>query len=130
MLVGPALTKEVDWWKSEPTEALAKAKAQGLPILVFWTAAWCPECNELQSASFRSAVVQAELDRFIPILLDGDAAHGQVWGEKLVARGYPAIIVLSPSAVEITRIATGLSADSFASALKAARTKLTRLTPR
>lgn len=123
MMVGPAPAKDVNWWKSEPTEALAKGKASGSPIVVFWTSAWSAAASELQ-VSLRHAAVAAELGHYVPILLDGDSAHGQLWGEKLLARNYPALIVLSPQGREIMRIAPGLHPENLASALKAARTRL------
>jgi protein disulfide-isomerase len=63
----------------------------------------------------------AESRNFIAVHLDGDAAGAQERAEKLGAVGYPTLLVLDPSGVEITRLDPQLQAPQIVRGLAAAR---------
>src|SRR5207249_6278451 len=47
----------LDWQKWSP-EAVAGARAEGRPVVIDFTATWCPTCNTVVKPSFESASVR------------------------------------------------------------------------
>jgi thioredoxin-related protein len=102
-----ATTNTVQWIhidKGDTSAAFARAKAENKPVLLFWTAVWCPPCNQVKSTVFARADFVETSKSFIPLYVDGDAAGAQRLGAQLGVRGYPTTIVFAPDGREITRL--------------------------
>jgi thiol:disulfide interchange protein DsbD len=65
-------------WVEDHDAALAKAKANGKPAFVDFTARWCNACHELDFTAWRDPAVVAEARRFVAVKLDVTTdAHNQ-----------------------------------------------------
>lgn len=57
--------------------ALALAAERSVPLLVSWSAAWCPPCNELQLMVFDDPQFARFHDVLVLLHIDGDAPGAQ-----------------------------------------------------
>ncbi len=89
------VTETVDEQAEPPffTEALAKAKADGKPLVLDFTAAWCAPCQKMKQETFPDERVAPLLKRFIVIEVDTDRYPGLA--KKLGVVGLPDIRLLS-----------------------------------
>jgi thiol-disulfide isomerase/thioredoxin len=98
----------VAWRASTPDATLdlafAEARSRGVPMLLFWGAAWCPPCNRLKATLFRQADFVALTGQLVPIGIDGDAPGAQQLGTRFGVRAYPTLVLLAPDGREITRL--------------------------
>jgi thiol-disulfide isomerase/thioredoxin len=79
-----------------------KALAEGKPMLVFFTAAWCHFCHQMADEAFRHPQVVGLSERFVCILVDADAEPDVC--KQFRVQGYPTIQFLSPRGVPLNRI--------------------------
>ena len=61
----------VAWGKWSP-EAVAAAQAEGRPVVVDFTATWCPTCNIIVKPSFENSAVQKKLAELKAVALVAD----------------------------------------------------------
>jgi thiol:disulfide interchange protein len=66
--------KGLAWDKWSP-EAVAAARAEGRPVVVDFTAKWCPTCNTIVKPSFESDSVQKKLKEVNAVALVADYTH-------------------------------------------------------
>jgi thiol:disulfide interchange protein len=98
------------------TAALAKAKADGHPVLLDFGADWCPDCVVLEK-TFRTETVQPEIAGFHVVAVDVGrfdrhldvARHYHL---RLETSGIPALVVLSRTG----KVRTTTNDGSFANA--------------
>jgi len=59
-------------WQPWSPEAVAEARAAGRPVVVDFTAKWCPTCNTIVKPTFENAAVQRKLKEInaVPLLAD------------------------------------------------------------
>jgi protein disulfide-isomerase len=112
---------EVAWIQGDPERAFARARAEGSLVFLYWGAAWCPPCNELESVVFSKPRFAEMIRGFVPVHLDGDTEAAQRLGEALGVSAYPTILVLGPEREELLRLGGNLDADEIERALAAVR---------
>ncbi len=108
---------EIVWHAGDVDSAFAAARAAGKPVLLYWSADWCPPCSRLKATVFRSPEFVARTKLFVAVHLDGDESGAQRLGEQFDVYGYPTVVVLSPDREEITRIATTMETAQYVHAL-------------
>lgn len=99
----------IAWVRSQSSadveDAFARAKADNLPVFLFWTAAWCPPCNQVKSTIFTRSDFIDKSRAFVPIYVDGDTPSGQALGKRFSVGAYPTMVLLRPDGSELTRLA-------------------------
>jgi thioredoxin-related protein len=107
----------IDWIRpgtvAEVDRAFENARATNHPVFLFWTAVWCPPCNQVKSTIFTRPEFIERSRSFIPIYVDADSPSGQVLGERFKVRGYPTMVLLNGSGQELTRLAGSVDAAKY-----------------
>jgi thioredoxin-related protein len=98
---------------AEVDRAFEDAKARNQPVFLFWTAVWCPPCNQVKSTIFTRPEFVERSRSFVPIYVDADSPSGQLLGERFRVRGYPTMVLLHGSGHELTRLAGSVDAAKY-----------------
>lgn len=84
-------------------DALARAKADGMPVVIDFSAEWCIACKELEHQTFPDPRVMAKLEEFVSLradLTDETPANLALYKEWSV-KGLPTIVFLDSEGQEI-----------------------------
>lgn len=94
-------------WTPYSPERLAEAKQQGQPVIIYFTADWCPPCSWLEQHTFRHPEVVAQAQRFLLLKVDLSSPdqQTQAWEEEYGVWVLPTLIFLSAGGEEVTRVA-------------------------
>src|SRR5512139_684837 len=93
--------------------AFEDAKSRNQPVFLFWTAVWCPPCNQVKSTIFTRPEFIEKSRSFVPVYVDADSPSGQVLGERFKVRGYPTMVLLNGGGQELTRLAGSVDAAKY-----------------
>jgi thiol-disulfide isomerase/thioredoxin len=110
----------IDWHEGDPDAAFAHAASAGLPVFLYWGAAWCPPCNRIKATVFERSDFLALAPSFVALHIDGDSAGAQQLAERFGLRSYPTLIVYHPDGAEITRLPCELDGARFVDIFKVA----------
>ncbi len=111
---------------------LAESRATGRPLLLDFTADWCPPCRLMQSEIFADPGTAAELNRrFVPVrVLDRAREDGRnaPWVDSLQARfrvgAFPTLVITRPDGEAPVRIEGYLGRDFTLGRIEDARLHL------
>jgi thioredoxin:protein disulfide reductase len=86
-------------WGDDEAAALARAAAEGKPVILDFTAEWCAACKELEHFTYTDPTVIAAAERMVPLMIDATedtdpAVKALV--EKYGVRGLPTVKFLRP----------------------------------
>jgi len=93
-----------------------KARAEGRPLLVDFTAAWCVACKEIDKITFADERVQREAGRFVAIKVDATDTEDPLvvaTMNELEVRGLPTVILFDSSGKEAERFTEFVKPDRF-----------------
>ena len=105
---------------AELDAALAKAKAQGKPVMLDFYADWCVSCKEMEKFTFTDARIKAKLGTLVLLQVDVTANNDD--DKALLKRfslfGPPGMIFFGVDSVESGRVIGFENADKFAASLE------------
>src|SRR5690606_27235312 len=58
---------EIAWFGDGIDEAFVAAETSGKPVLLYWGAAWCPYCADLEAHVFTREDFKRKLELFVPV---------------------------------------------------------------
>lgn len=92
-------------WIGDDAEGLARARAEGKPVVIDFYADWCAACKELDHKTWVDADVRAEADRFVAIKMD--FTEVTAWSKEKMKQyrvpGLPTVIFLDSDGEEVER---------------------------
>jgi thiol:disulfide interchange protein len=95
-----------------------RARQEGRPMLVFFTAAWCHFCHQMEAEAFNDGQVTRLSRQFICILVDADREPNVC--QEFRIPGYPAVQFLTPQGVPLNRLVGKQSAAELMLQMQAA----------
>jgi protein disulfide-isomerase len=94
LFVGPAGKESLDGWHRTFAPASASAKEQSRPLLLRFTADWCPPCQVMKREAWPDERVQQLVkDRYVPVYVDIDTPDGGQLAQKYGVGSIPTLIV-------------------------------------
>ena len=97
--------------------ALKKAKESGKPLVVVFSATWCPPCQSNKKNVYPSEPVKVFHDKFIWAYLDTDDETSAKTAKEFGVSGIPHIQFVDKDGKSIDKMVGGSSPEEFAKTL-------------
>lgn len=97
--------------------ALSEAKKTGKPVVLIFSAAWCPKCQTMKKDVYPSRAVKPYHDQFVWAYLDIDIPVNDALSDKYHVSPLPHIEFLKSSGKSLTKQTGGSDAATFAATL-------------
>ena len=98
-------------------DAMSAAKASGKPVILVFSAVWCPPCQAMKKGVYPSDDVKAYHDKFVWAYLDVDEASNEAAARQFGVEGIPHIQFLSADGKALDKQVGGSSSKEFAGTL-------------
>ncbi len=99
-------------------QALGVAKAQGKPVLVDFSAIWCPTCRVLHAEVFTNVIVKRAITTgFVLSRVDYESPEARAFMQRYAVQGFPTLLVLSSDGQLLRRVPVSFDPAIFAATL-------------
>jgi thiol:disulfide interchange protein len=95
-------------------DALARARQEGKPVLLIFTAPWCGPCQKMKNEVYPSAPVQAVAGRLVWHTVDVDQRENQALARQHGVRSIPTLVIIDAEGQVKARITGGRSPRDLA----------------
>jgi thiol:disulfide interchange protein len=95
-LLAPPEKRPDSAWLTSLEQGFKQSAATGKPLLVDAWATWCTSCVEMKKKTFPDPAVEKELNRYVTVALDMDAAENEAVWDRYGIGGLPWIAVFEP----------------------------------
>lgn len=85
--------------------AMDAALRTGKPVAVFFLAAWCPHCRDLDRETIPDAAVGAEMSRFHTIRYDATRGAGKAAANALKVHAFPTVVIFDARGARVKDLA-------------------------
>lgn len=101
------------------TKVLAAAAKDGKPVIVVFSASWCPPCQANKKKVYPSDAVKPFHDKFVWAYLDTDVEANGAVAQEFGVSGIPHIQFLGKDGKAIDKLIGGTTPEAFAKKLEA-----------
>ena len=105
-------------FKHSYAEAEKEAKASGKPMLLVFSASWCPPCQTNKRNVYPSDAVKPYHDKFVWAYIDTDKKSNASISRKFGVRGIPHVQFATSGGKAIDKAVGGTSPARFAATLQ------------
>jgi thiol:disulfide interchange protein len=106
-------------WRTGFDAALAESAKTGKPVLLDFTASWCPPCQVMKHEVWPNPrVASAVNEGFVPVLVDVDDPKNAEVAQRYGVRSIPTLVVVDAQG-KVLRQGAFMSADDMLDFLKA-----------
>ena len=109
--------------------AMSDAKKTGKPVILVFSASWCPPCQMMKNEVYPSKAIQEFHDKFVWAYLDVDDSSNEKASEKYGVNGIPHIQFVDAEGKSIDQQVGGNSPEAFAQKLTSVLSKVKPATP-
>jgi thioredoxin-related protein len=98
--------------------ALEQGKKAGKPVILIFSASWCPPCQQMKKSVYPSDTIKPFHDKFVWAYLDADEAANQKPQQKYGVSGIPHIEIVDGEGTSLGQLVGGTTPASFAKTLE------------
>ena len=109
------------WFSGDLEAARAEAGTRDTMVMIEFYADWCNWCRRLDADTFSVPEVRHELERFVPMKVNGEKGGAEL-AASFGVDSYPTLIFLDPDGNEMDRILGYLPPDRFLRRVRRIRT--------
>jgi thioredoxin-related protein len=110
-------------FKDSSATAMSAAKKSGKPVILVFSAAWCPPCQTMKRDVYPSEEVKAFHDKFVWAYIDIDDPRNESAATKYGVNSIPHIEFLNAEGKQISKQIGGTSSKDFAKTLQSVLSK-------
>lgn len=108
-------------WRTDYAAALEESRSSGKPVLIDFSAPWCPTCQVMKREVWPDAEVSQLIEsNYIPLLQDVERPGSQTAAQRYDIYALPDILIVDANG-SVLRRATGFSRSAMLRFLQAAK---------